>query len=157
MSRIFAALVFAASMTLWAVAPLWADEPSQTAQELYDRIRPSLVAVQYTLNTELGRRELIFAGTIVSADGLVMIPMAPVGESVPDEQMKEFKVIVPRDDGDPMELDAIFQGRDDRNDVAFVKTKEPQKWTPIHFENAKLEVGQTVLSVGLLPKAAGYR
>jgi serine protease Do len=127
------------------------------AQQLYERVTPSLVAVQYTLDTELGRRDLIFPGVVVGADGLVMIPLAAVSEQFPDSQLKDFKIIVPKHDADAQELDAIFQGRDERSSIAFVKTKEPQKWTPIAFKSATPKIGDTIFSVGLLPKTGGYR
>jgi serine protease Do len=137
-----------------------ADAPAAPAavdpQDLYSRVRPSLVAVQYTLDTELGRREVIVPGIVVSAEGLVMFPMAAVGEQFPDEQLKDFKIIVPKEDTDSDELDAVFQGRDERSRVAFVKTSEPQKWTPIKFEDYSPKIGDTVYSVGVLPKPAGY-
>jgi S1-C subfamily serine protease len=132
------------------------NAPTDFAQQLYDRVRPSLVAVQYTLDTELGRHELIVPGIVVNDDGLILFPMAAVDERFPNEQLTEFKVIVPKEGADPQELDAIFQGRDERSRVAFVKTKDPQKWSPIHFEKASPPVGDTVYSVGLLPKVAGY-
>src|SRR5262245_47298710 len=44
--------------------------PSE-AQALYDRVTPSLVAVQYTLEAERGRQEIIVAGVVVGDDGLV--------------------------------------------------------------------------------------
>jgi serine protease Do len=93
----------------------------------------------------------------VGADGLVMMSIATVDLRIPDEQMKDFKIIVPRFDKDNDELDAVFQGRDERTNLAFVKTKEPQKWTPITFEDVSVTVGEPVLSVGLLPKDAGYK
>src|SRR5947209_13138392 len=89
-----------------------AEVPPKAAQQLYERVTPSLVAVQYVWQYELGRRELIGAGAIVSDEGLVMCPLPMFGVNFPDEQMKEFKVIVPKEDGEPQELDAIFQGRD---------------------------------------------
>jgi serine protease Do len=141
-----------------AIVPQLARADStETAEQLYQRVKPSLVAVQYTQDTELGRHEWIFAGVIVGGDGLVMFPLRAVDERIPDEQMKDFKIIVPKDDGDPQELDAIFQGRDERNEVAFAKTKERQKWTALHFKDSPPTIGQTVYSVGLLPKDAGYR
>src|SRR3954452_12307728 len=126
------------------------------AQQLYDRVRSSLVAVQYTFDTELGRHELIFAGVVVSDDGRVLFPLAAVDERFPNEQLTDFKVIVPQDNADPLELDAIFEGRDERSRVAFVKPKDARKWTPLHFEKLSPRIGETVYSVGLLPKIAGY-
>jgi len=127
------------------------------ARELYKRISPSLVAVQYVLETELNRTELTGAGIIVSEDGLVMAPMMMFPMQFPDSQMKEFKILVPREDGEPQEIDAVFQGRDQRSNTAFIKAREPQHWKPITFEQAKLDIGDTVLSVGMLPKAANYK
>ena len=129
----------------------------ELARKLYERVSPSLVAVQFVWETELGRRELVGAGVVVGEDGLVMISIATVDLRIPDEQMKDFKIIVPRFDKDNEEIDAVFQGRDERTNLAFVKTKEPQKWTPITFEEASVTVGEPVLSVGLLPKDAGYK
>ncbi len=126
-------------------------------QQLYDRVRPSLVIVQYTLDTELGRHDLYFAGVVVSSDGLVMVPMIAVSDEWPDEQLKDFKIVVPQENSDVQELDAVFEGRDERNEVAFVRTKQPQKWTPIQFEDLPLNIGDTTWSIGLLAKSAGYR
>ncbi len=129
----------------------------ELARKLYERVSPSLVAVQFVWETELGRRELAGAGVVVGADGLVMMSIATVDMRIPDEQMKDFKIIVPRFDKDPEELQAVFLGRDERTNLAFVKTTEPQKMTPITFEDVSYAVGEPVLSVGLLPKDAGYK
>src|SRR5437764_14168156 len=86
-----------------------------------------------------------------------MAPLPMFGVGVPDEQMKEFKIIVPKEDADPQELDAIFQGRDERTNLAFVKTKEPQKWKPIKLEDVPLKIGETVTSIGMLPQTANYK
>src|SRR6266704_2232297 len=61
------------------------------AQQLYERVRPSLVAVQYTLDRELGRNELIFPGIIVNEEGLILVPMTAVDERFPNEQLTDFK------------------------------------------------------------------
>jgi serine protease Do len=116
-----------------------------------------LVAIEYVWESELGRHEIIGAGVVVGDDGLVMTPLALLGDEIPDVQMKEFKIIVPRDNADPLELDAVFQGRDERNEVAFLKTKEPQQWKSIQFVEDPPQVGDVVYSVGLLPKEAGYK
>ena len=124
------------------------------AQALYEKVKPSLVAVQYTFNGELGRSEIIGPGVVVSADGLVMTSLAIVPAQIPNGQMIDFKIIVPGDK--ETELEAEFQGRDERSNVAFIKTKEKQKWAAIDFTEAPQQIGEAVLSVGLLPKAAGY-
>ena len=130
---------------------------SAAAVKQYQAVTPSLVAVQYVWESELGRREIVGAGIVVSDDGLVMTSIALLGSQIPDAQMKDFKIIVPSDNGDPQELDAIFQGRDERTDTAYLKTKQPQKWKSIHFVEQPPQVGEYVYSVGLLPKDAGYK
>jgi len=127
------------------------------ARELYERVSPSLVAVQYVWETELGRRELTGTGVVVGADGLVVMSIGVVDPRIPDDQMKDFQIIVPQADADPLEVESTFVGRDERTNLAFVKANETQQWKPVKFEEAPILVGEDLLSVGLLPKDAGYR
>ena len=122
---------------------------------MYDEITPSLVAVQYTVDGEFGRRELIGQGVVIGEEGAVIASLALFPTQIPDEQMKDFKIIIPGDE--EKELDAVFLGRDERSDLAFLKTKEAQKWKALKFEEQALKVGDEVISVGLLPKEAGYK
>jgi len=157
-----------------AVAP-------ELAEKLYAQASPSLVAVKFTWESELGRRELIGSGVVVSADGLILSPIAVFDQRIPDEQMKEFTIIVAHDDRDAEELEADFYGRDERANVAFLKPKAqqskstggdsssksdtksdsksdaPRKWTPIKFEETPVQIGQPVYSVGILPEGANYK
>ena len=134
----------------------------EVAGKLYDRVTPSLVAVKYTWENELSRQELTGAGIVVSDDGLVMTSLSlfdPRVVLIPDEQMKEFKIIIPSQEADPQEIDAVFEGRDERTNMAFVRPKESGKhpWKPLKFEEVPVRVGDPVMSVGLLPEAAGYK
>ncbi len=143
--------------------------PGFDAQPLYERVTPSLVAVQYVWENELSRQELTGAGVVVSSDGLIMTSLSlfdpPVRGTtlrVPDKQMKEFKILVPSQQHEADEIDAVFMGRDDRTGTAFVKAKPSdkssrQKWTPLKFEDARVKTGDPVWSVGLLPKNAAYK
>jgi len=78
-------------------------------------------------------------------------------EQFPDDQMKEFKILVPQENGEPTELEAVFQGRDERTNLAFLKTKEPQHWKPIKFDEEPVAIGEPILSIGMLPKNANYK
>jgi serine protease Do len=132
------------------------------AGKLYDRVTPSLVAVKYTWENELSRQELTGAGIVVSDDGLIMTSLSlfdPRVILIPNEQMKEFKIIIPSQEADAQEIDAFFEGRDERTSMAFVRPKESGKhtWKPLKFEEIPVRVGDPVLSVGLLPEAAGYK
>ncbi|HEX2973134.1 MAG TPA: hypothetical protein VHP11_12430, partial [Tepidisphaeraceae bacterium] len=103
--------------------------PPDEAQKLYDQVTPSLVVIRYTLDGEFGRREVAGQGIVVSQEGMVITSIAMFPLQFPDEQMKDFKIILPGDD--EKELPAVFLGRDERCDLAFLKTKEKQTWPAI--------------------------
>lgn len=139
-----------------------ADVGPEAAQALCERVTPSLVGVKFTWESELGRRELSGAGTVVRDDGLIVCQLAVFDMRLPDDQLKEFKIVVPDPaGGDPTELDARLHGRDERYNLAFLQPAEPSKdgrtWKPITFEDVPVGVGEPILSVGLLPEAAGYK
>jgi S1-C subfamily serine protease len=139
--------------------PALAVEPEKV-REIYDQAKPSLVVVQYTFESELGRRELKGAGVVVSERGLVALSMALTPMGLPDEQLTEFKIILPGDD--EIEIDAEFQGRDERTGLSFLLAKPgdedaaPHAWQPLAFHDKPVQIGQPVVSVGLLPEAAGH-
>jgi S1-C subfamily serine protease len=127
------------------------------AQKIYDDATGSLVAVQFTWEYEFGKVELTGPGVVVSDDGLVMLSLAVVSPTIPDAQLTDFKLILPHMDRDDEEVEATWQGRDERNNVVFVKANEKRDWKPVKFVRRPLKVGEPVLSVGLMPKSAGYR
>jgi serine protease Do len=131
----------------------------EAAQKLVADVTPSLVAIQYTWNGELGRRDLVGAGLVVGEDGLVMTSIA-FTPPFPDEQMTEFKLVIPGDE--LKEIDAEFVGRDERSNVSFVRAKKgakdaPAKWKAVKFEEQALGIGDEVVSVGMLGKGASYQ
>jgi serine protease Do len=133
------------------------------ADKLLKDVTPSLVAVQYTYEGELGRRDFVGAGLVVSEDGLVMTSISLMPPMLPDEQMKEFKIVIPGDDLN--EIDAEFVGRDERSNVSFIRPKVKDadgdkvhfKFKPVKFEDAPVKVGDEILSVGMLGKTASYQ
>src|SRR3954465_7209429 len=154
LSRLAAMLLLILAM----LAPrAFAGVGPEVAQKIYDQVTPSLVAVQYTWENELRRQEVIGSGVVIGDDGLVVASIGVFYMGIPEDQMKDFKILVPRKDEDDLELDAVFLGRDERTNLAFIKTKEPQKWKAIKFEDAPVQIGQPILSVGLMPKMAGYK
>lgn len=153
MARTFQALLALLLFTSAASATV----APEVAQQLYGRVSPSLVVVQYVFQNPLGRMELSGAGVVVGEDGLLMASITLFPLQFPDDEMKDFKILVPREDGEPTELDAVFQGRDERTNLAFLKTKEPQHWKPIQFQEQKVNIGEPILSIGMLPKGANYK
>ncbi|HEY1683173.1 MAG TPA: trypsin-like peptidase domain-containing protein [Tepidisphaeraceae bacterium] len=136
-------------------APSTAPYPSPNS--IYNSALPSLVVVQFTWDMELGRHDMMGTGIVISKDGLIATSLSLINPHIPNAQMKDFKILVPSATADPDEIDATFVGRDERSGLAFVRAASPHKWTPMHFEDQAMHVGDTVYSVGLLPKQAGYR
>lgn len=144
-----------AAATVQAITP-------EAAQKLYDQAAPSLVAVRFTWENELGRRELTGAGVVVTDDGLVMSPISVFDQRIPDEQMRDFTLIIAHEDRDPEEVDAEFLGRDERTNMAFLKAKPAKEaatrqWKPLKFQEVPVAIAQPVYSVGMLPEMANYK
>jgi len=106
---------------------------------MYDEITPSLVAVQYTVDGEFGRRELIGQGVVIGEEGAIIASLALFPTQIPDEQMKDFKVIIPGDE--EKETDAVFLGRDERVDRADNGMKRLHWPVYGHRENRHQEAG----------------
>jgi serine protease Do len=134
-----------------------AQVPPEVSQKLLKEVSPSLVAVQVTWEYEFGKVEYVGPGIVVSDDGLVMMTLGVVNPTIPDSQLTEFKIIIPREDKDDEEIDAVFQGRDERANLCYVKAKDARKWAPVKFEDVPIKSGDPVISVGMLPKGAGYK
>jgi len=132
------------------------------AAQLLNTVKPSLVAVKYTFKSELGSHDLIGPGIVIDDRGLVVMPLAIVSpQNIPDGQMKDFKIIIPSETDDETEIDAELVGRDERSSLAFVRVSDPKStdhvWKPVKFTDTPVQVGQSVYSVGILPKSAGYK
>jgi serine protease Do len=153
MNRLIGLISAAFLLTGTAVA----DVSPQALRKLYDTAGPSLVAVQYTWEYEFGKVDFVGAGVVVSEDGLILMPVSVITPGIPDAQLTDFKIIIPHFEKDDEEIDAVFQGRDERSNVAFVKASGKHDWKPIKFEDVDIQIGEPVLSAGLLPKSAGYR
>lgn len=129
-----------------------------SAEKLYADVTPSFVAVQFQFAGETMNRELVGPGIVVSDDGLILCPMAMFNlQFFPDEQLKDFKIIIPSQTKDADEVDAYFVGRDERANVAFVKAKDKRDWKPLKFEAALPKLGEKVYSIGVLPKSAAFK
>jgi S1-C subfamily serine protease len=154
MRRLVYAVLFVLAGVARAITP-------DAAQKLVKDVTPSLVAVQYTYDGELGRRDFVGAGLVVREDGLIITSMSLTPQLLPDVQMKDFKIIIPGDE--LKEIDATFVGRDERSNLTFVKANEPKDakekmtWRPVKFDDVPLRIGEEVTSVGMLGKTASYQ
>src|SRR5688500_8549923 len=120
-------VAMAVTVLAWSVSA--AALTPEEARALYDKVSPSLVVVQYTVDAEFGRQELTGQGVVIGEEGVVMTSVGFFPRQIPDTQMKDCKVVIPGDA--ESEIPATFLGRDERSDVAFLKTKQPQKWPAV--------------------------
>lgn len=130
------------------------------------KAKPSLVVVRFTYEGEVGKRDLDGQGIVIDDQGTVVFSMALTPAQLADEQLKDFKIVLPGDEEE--EIEADFLGRDERNILSFVRPKttatstpstqpaKSHKWTPLNFVAKPVAAGDDVISVGLLPKSAGY-
>jgi serine protease Do len=146
-----------ASISIGLSSPAQAQVAPDVAAKVYAEATPSLVVVQYTWASEIRKVEISIAGIVVGADGVVMASLAAIPPQFPDEQLVDFKIIIPREGKDDEEVEAEFLGRDERYGVAYVKAKATRDWKPLKFEAVEIGIGQPVLSVGMLPKGGGYK
>jgi membrane-associated protease RseP (regulator of RpoE activity) len=146
-----------ASFAILAAASLAVaqTQPSTDAAALLAKTKPSLVVAQFTYDGEMGRREFSAMGVVVREDGLTIVPADFMPRQFADSQVTDFKLVIPGDEEKEVECDWL--GRDERYNVLFFLPKQKQTFIPIKFEAAKLQVGQPIRSVGLLPKSAGYQ
>ncbi len=150
-------LAAALTVSMLGIAPSHADVSPDVAAKIYADATPSLVVVQFTWASEVRKVELSAAGVVVTDDGLVMASLASFNPQFPDEQLTDFKIIIPHADKDEEEIEAEFLGRDERYGLAYVKAKAKHAWKPLKFEPAGVKIGETVLSVGMLPRGGGFK
>ena len=79
------ACLLALAILLWLLPNPGRAATPQQASDLYARVSPALVAVQYTWAYEFGRIDFALPGIIVRDDGLTMIPLQGIGNAVPDQ------------------------------------------------------------------------
>lgn len=124
--------------------------------ELLEGMKSSVVVVQFTYDGEMGKRDFAGMATIVRDDGLAIYSLDLAPRSLPDAQMTDFKIILP---GDPEnEIDAEFLGRDERYGICYIKPKDSKShvWKPVSFSDQPVGIGESIHSIGILPKLAGY-
>lgn len=133
-----------------------ADELALSIQRLHEAVTPSLVAVKFTYQGEISRRELVVPGVVIDAEGLVMVSLSYIPNAIPLDQLKDFKIVIPQRDKDDVEVAATLVSRDERTSYSFVRADEKRSWKPITFVNEPAKAGELVYSIGMLPEAAGY-
>lgn len=112
-SRRVAAAFAAVTLTLHAIA-------ADLASLLPERLK-SIVAVEFTIQTEIERRQVTIAGTVVDDKGTIIIPGANIPGGLAVDQLKDFKVYLPeQDESTP----ATYLGQDELTGFHFVRATD---------------------------------
>lgn len=113
-SAAFFAVLLALGLHLRAseITALWAE-----------RVK-CVVAVEYYTETEADRRPSISYGTVIDANGTVILPSVAVNPRAMPSQLKDFKVYRP---GNPVSLPAQYLGQDALTGWHFVRVEEASR------------------------------
>ena len=121
----FRLITFLGLMMATLALPAATDLPKLWA----DRTK-SVVAVEYTTETETERRPTISMGTVIDALGTIIIPSGAIDPRAATWQLKDFKVFLP---GDATSSPAVYLGQDAFTGWHFVRADEATraKLTPV--------------------------
>ncbi|MBS0630985.1 MAG: PDZ domain-containing protein [Verrucomicrobia bacterium] len=113
-SAVWAAVLLTLGLHLRAseVSALWAE-----------RVK-CVVAVEYYTETEADRRPSISYGTVIDANGTIILPSVAVNPRAMPSQLKDFKVYRP---GNPNSLPAQYLGQDALTGWHFVRVDEASR------------------------------
>lgn len=106
---LFALLVTAAALRAAELPALWAE-----------RVK-SVVAVEYVTETETERQPTISMGTVIDANGTIILPSGAIDPRAATWQLKDFKVYLP---GDATSTPAEYLGQDAFTGWHFVRASE---------------------------------
>jgi len=113
----------------------------------------AIAVLSFKLTTELGSRPVAGQALCINSSGLFMSVV--FDPAVKPDQISEMKLTTPGLGG--KSVAAKLVGVDPEMGMGFVQALGEAKWTPLEFaEKADLEIGQEVVSVGLMPAETGY-
>jgi serine protease Do len=141
---VLSALAFAAGARAADLATLWAERTK------------CVVAVEYVIQSEEGRRPTLSYGTVIDDRGTIILPAASIDQRLSPEQLKEFKVYLP---GDPTSYPATYLGQDVFTSWHFVRAdpKLAARLTPVtafaaHGASPVPVLGEELWGIGMRPK-----
>jgi serine protease Do len=104
-------------LLLWGLAAALAARAADLPVLWAARVKCA-VAVEYVTQTELERHPSVAYGTVVDAQGTIILPSAAIDLRVSPKQLRDFKVYLP---GDPEGYPAEYLGRDAYTGWHFVR------------------------------------
>jgi serine protease Do len=122
--------------------------------ELFNERLKSVVAVEFFVQDEIERHPVSVQGTVVDANGTIILPGAAILPGVPPSQLKDFKVYRP---GSIEPFNATYLGQDALTGWHFVRVEEKlrNQLVPItHYEavTADPDLSEELWGIGLRNK-----
>ena len=144
------------AVLLVVTAVAGADPTADRIAALYAKVKPTLVMVKMSLETETGQQaEASLPGLVATDDGLVIMPGSDTLATVPKSYFKKVEIIRPEKKDAPVA--AKYLEYDRVAAVAFVKAEDPAGLTPLELTEADApQVGQAVVVFSLMGKEYGY-
>ena len=122
--------------------------------ELFNERLKSVVAVEFFVQDEIERHPVAVQGTVVDANGTIILPGAAILPGVPPGQLKDFKVYRPNNT-EP--FNAVYLGQDALTGWHFIRVEEKlrSQLVPItHYEAVATgpALGEELWGIGLRNK-----
>lgn len=121
---------------------------------LADRLK-SVVAVEFTIQTEIDRRHVFVCGTVIDAAGTIVIPGGQILPGHAPDQLRDFKVYRP---GAEDSSAAVYLGQDALTGFHFLRVEDEKTregLTPFVAHGVRqepLRLGEEIWGVGLRAK-----
>lgn len=150
-------IVFLAVALVLSIAAVCdADPMGDQIAALYAKIKPSLVMVKMSLETETGQQaEAVLPGVIANEKGLVIMPAAANMANMPKSYFKKVEIIRPDKKDDPVAAKYIEYDR--VASVAFVRAVDPASLIAMDMTEADApQIGRQVVVFNLMGKGYGY-
>lgn len=145
-----AGVVLAAALSLPAPVRA-ADLPSLWAERV-----KSVVAIEYVIETEVARQPSAAMGTVIDAEGTIILPAGAIDPRTPTWQLKDFKVFLP---GDATGIAGEYLGQDAFTGWQYLRVAAEvrAKLTPVTTfaakgEGRRVTLADFVWGIGLRPK-----
>ncbi len=137
----------------WAVLP----NPRMHLADFITAAARSLVAVRYTATDEFGKSTKIDGqGLLLNKQGVVLISGSLIPPVIPLSYIRHLRVCTAGVNDKP--VPAVYLGRTVSGLFCYLKAKHPLKAIPFTpSPHADIQLGEKVVSVGLLSKSEAYR
>ena len=146
----------AAWLVLMAARFLPASVPAADLPSLWAERVKSVVAIEYVIETEVARQPSAAMGTVIDAEGTIILPAGAIDPRTPTWQLKDFKVFLP---GDATGIAGEYLGQDAFTGWQYLRVAAEvrAKLTPVTAfaakdESRRVTLADFVWGIGLRPK-----